>query len=314
MKIIDKTPLQSEKGEISLIQRIQGTLTYGFSWFADLEAQKGVISQMDRTLEKGFTLIRNFTLPGSEIIEPIILIGPPGVYVIYVTSLKGFYEAKGDQWNTVSNGRSLPAPINLMSRVSRLARALQVYLERQGISLPGPVEPVIIAASPALHIDSLRPAVRMVLSDAVKQFAASLLQARPALRTELVYDLADRIITPRPKAAGPQVDAFSLAPAPQAPAPADAQPPSRAQAIFQASDEAKPFSASDLSFSFDENAAQSGMQVPQNLRETSPSQQLPRGSAKRGLSTPQLALIGAMILVECCVLAGFGYFIFFASR
>jgi hypothetical protein len=310
MKIIDKTPLQSEKGEISLMQRLQGTLTYGFSWYAELEAQKGVIAQLDRTLEKGFTLIRNFTLPGSEIVEPIILIGPSGVYVIYVTSLKGFYEAKGDQWNTVSNGRSLPAPINLMGRVSRLARALQVYLERQGISLPGPVEPVIIAASPALHIDSLRPAVRVVLSDAVKQFGASLLQARPALRTELVYDLADRIITPRPKAAAPQLEPLGPPPTPQA----EAQPASRAQAIFQASGEAKPFNASDLSFSFDENAAQSGMQVPQNLRETSPSQQLPRGSAKRSLSTPQLAFLGAMILAECCVVAGFVYFFFFASR
>lgn len=305
MKIIDKTPLQNEKGEVSLLQRIQGTLTYGFQWYSELEAQKSVIAQLDRTLEKGFTLIRNFMLPGSEIIEPIILIGPPGVYVIYVTTLKGFYEAKGDQWYTVSNGRSIPASINLMGRASRLARALQVYLERQGVSLPGPVEPVIIAASPAMHIDSLRPAVRVVMSDGVKQFAASLLQARPVLRTELVYDLADRIITPRPKAASPQPEAIN----PQA----EAQPASRAQAIFHASEEAKPFSASDLSFSFDENAAQSGMVVPQNLRETSPSQQLPH-PARRGLSAPQFAFIGVMLLVECCVLAGFGYLILFGSR
>ncbi len=313
MKIIDKTPLQDEKGGISLLQRLQGTLTYGFSWYAELEAQKGVIAQLDRTLEKGFTLIRNFTLPGSEIIEPIILIGPSGVYVIHVTSLQGLYEAKGDQWNTVSNGRSIPAPINLMGRVSRLARALQVYLERQGISLPGPVEPVIIAASPAMNIDSLRPAVRVVLSDAVKQFGASLLQARPVLRTELVYDLADRILTPRPKGGSPQPEPINPPPGPQAEAH-PAQSASRAQAIFHASGEAKPFSASDLSFSFDENAAGSGNAVPQNLRETSPSQQLPRGSARRGLTTSQLAFLGVMLLVECCVIAGFGYFIFFANR
>src|SRR5574341_138047 len=300
MKIIDKTPLQNEKGEVSLLQRIQGTLTYGFQWYSELEAQKSVIAQIDRTLEKGFTLIRNFMLPGSEIIEPIILIGPPGVYVIYVTSLKGFYEAKGDQWYTVSNGRSIPASINLMGRASRLARALQIYIERQGVSLPGPVEPVIVAASPAMHIDSLRPAVRVVMSDGVKQFAASLLQARPVLRTELVYDLADRIITPRPRAASPQPEVIN----PQGASQAEAQPASRAQAIFRASDEAKPFSASDLSFSFDENAAQSGIVVPENLRETSPSQQLPR-PARRGLSTPQFAFLGVMLLVECCVLAGF---------
>ncbi len=89
MKIIDKTPFQTEKGEISLLNRLQGTLQHGFSWYPELEAQKIVIDQLNRVLEKGVVLIRNLTLPGSEIIEPIILIGQSGVYVIYVTHLRG---------------------------------------------------------------------------------------------------------------------------------------------------------------------------------------------------------------------------------
>src|SRR5215831_12709229 len=125
MKIIDKTPFQTEKGQISFLDRMQGTLKYGFSWFPELEAQKNIIAQLDRAFEKGFVLIRNLTLPGSEIVEPIILIGPGGVYVIYVTHLRGFFEAKGDQWNSISNGRARPAPINLMSRVARLGKVLE---------------------------------------------------------------------------------------------------------------------------------------------------------------------------------------------
>jgi hypothetical protein len=311
MKVIDKTPLQNEKGEIGPLERLQGTLKYGFSWYPELEAQKIIIAQLDRALEKGFTLIRNLTLPGSEIVEPIILIGPPGVYVLYITHLSGFYEAKGDQWNTVNNGRSSPASINLMSRAARLARALQVYLDRQGISLSGPVEPVLIASSPAMHIDSMRPAVRVVMSDAIKQFAGSLLQARPLLRSELVYDLADRIITPRPKASHPQ----GAVAAP----PAEGQSPSRAQAIFRASEEAQPFSASDLNFAFDESAAPSEQGVQQSLRETSPAQPLPSSSRPApnrvlGMTVPQLAFLAGILVCWLCGLAGFGYLIFFGNR
>ncbi len=311
MKIIDKTPFQNEKGEITLMQRLQGTLQHGLSWYTELEAQKAVIAQLDLVLEKGFTLIRNLTLANSQIVEPLILIGPPGVFVIMVTPLTGFYEAKGDQWNVVTGGRAAPAPVNLMYRVGRLARALQVYINRQGVIMPTLVEPILVASSPAMHIDSLRPTVRVVMSDAIRQFAASLLQSRAVLRAEQVYDLADRIITPR-KEAAPQPEAEPETPAAAEGAAAPAQTPARARAIFHAAEELKPFDPADLSFAFDENAA---AEVPANLRETSPSQRLPRVSgSRRGFSPRQWILLGGMTLVECLVLAGFGYLIISSSR
>jgi len=212
MKIIDKTPFQNAQGTVDISGRIQGTLKYGFDWFGELEAQKTVIAQMERLLEKGFVLIRNFTLPEIDVVIPIILIGPGGVYVIHVTNAKGQFEAKGDQWNTLSNGRGLPARNNLLIRTAKYARALQIYLTRQRIQTPAPIEPILIAANPGAHIDSLRPVARVVMSDAIKQFAASLAQARPLWRADNVHDVADRIISPRP------------------PEAADAQPPVQAAA------------------------------------------------------------------------------------
>src|SRR5690348_10911748 len=131
MKIIDKTPLLDDKGQLSFINRIQGMLKYGMSWPAELDAQQKIIAQLDRVLEKGFVLIRNFTLPNSEIVIPMIVLGPGGVTVIHVTTVKGFFEAKGDQWNNMVNGAAQPASINLLNRVFRLARAVQIYMERQ---------------------------------------------------------------------------------------------------------------------------------------------------------------------------------------
>ncbi len=313
MKIIDKTPNQNEKGNITFLQRVQGTLEHGFEWYAELEAQKTVVDQLNLVLEKGYTLIRNFTLVNSQIVEPLILIGPPGISVILVTPLAGFYEAKGDQWNVVSGGRAAPARVNLLYRVARLARALQVYLNRQGAILPGIVEPVLIASNPAMHIDSIRPIARVVMSDAIRQFGASLLQARPILRPEQIYDFAERIITPRPKESAPQGQGEAQ---PETPPTADINPPTgqtpaRARAIFHAAEDLKPFDPADLSFAFDENAE---AEVPANLRETSPSQQLPRPTSKGGLRPAQAILLVGMALVECCVLAGFGYFIFTSSR
>lgn len=309
MKVIDKTPLQNEKGEFGLLQRIQGILEHGSAWQAELEAQKIVIAQLDRVLEKGFTLIRNLTLENSQIIEPLILLGPPGVFVIYVTPLSGFFEAKGDEWNTVEGIRRIPARVNLLKRVGRLARALQVYLNRQGMYLPGMVEPVLIASNSAIHIESLRPMVRVVMSDAVKQFAASLLQGRAVLKSELVRDLVDRITNPRPPGVAVRPEPVSQPIA--APSPGETGPaPSRARAIFHAAEEAKPFEPADLSFAFDENA-EAG--VPANLRETSPSQLLGPAPSRRGMSGPQWMLLAVMLLVECGVLATLVY-LFVSSR
>lgn len=299
MKIIDKTPLQDADGNISFPARVQGTLKYGFNWYAELEAQKVVIAQLDRSLEKGFVLIRNFTLPNIEVVIPLILIGPGGISVIYATPVKGFFEAKGDQWSTVTNGRPQPAASNLLDVVTKRARALQRYLQEQKINLPNPVEPVLITTNPGAHIDSMRPAVRVVMSDGIKQFANTVLQAAPIWRSEMIYDLADRVIDPRPQHDEPKTP------------PSEGQPAARAKAIFNASESAKPFDNSELGFAFEEDdAAQESQRTPQSIQEPNPSRQLPRPNAQSkkilGMSTRQIALLAAMLVVQCCILIGFG--------
>ncbi len=319
MKIIDKTPFQNEQGQIELMGRVQGTLKYGGNWYPELEAQKTVIEQLGLVLEKGFVLLRNFNLPGSEIIVPILLIGVNGLTVIYVTHLKGRYEAKGDEWNRLDQGRSLPDRANLVNRVVRLARATQVYLERQGITVPGSVTPVLMAAYPGLQIETMRPVARVVMSDAIKQFAGSLLQGRPALRPEQVYDLADRITNPIDLRGVEPVPAAAPTPTP-APAPTANQPAgSRARAIFDAAQSAPAFDPSDLSFALeDENAGPAG-DLRSGLMETSPSQPLRAPAAARGrrvlgMKPFQLGCLGLMALVECLVLAGAGIYFFYFLR
>jgi hypothetical protein len=303
MKIIDKTPLHDEKGQLSVVGRIQGTLKYGLSWASELEAQQTVIAQLTRVLDKGYVLIRNFTLPGSEVIIPMILIGPSGVTVIYVTVVKGFFEAKGDQWNTVANGVSQPAAINYLNRVSLYAKAVQKYMERHRIELASPVEAVLIAANPGAHIESMRPIARVVQSDAVKQFATAVLQARPVWRLDYAYLLADQIIDPTPPEQRQPVK----------PPQPEQTPGSRAQAIFNASNEAG--GADDLGFSFEDEISE-GQSAGTSAAAQSGGYQSPRPATSQkkktmGMTTQQMVLLGVMLLFECCILAGFGGYFFF---
>src|SRR5512133_409578 len=189
MKIIDKTPLLDEKGELGLLQRLQGMLQFGLRWPVELQTQKTIITYFDRQLEKGYTLIRNYTLGKSGIMIPIILLGPTGIYVIQIANLRGRYEVKGDSWNVESGEGYQPAPINLIQQTLRMARALRVFIERQGTKVPLDIEPVLIAGDPGLHIESVRPAIKVLMIDGIKSFVTNLATGQPVLSSESVYEL-----------------------------------------------------------------------------------------------------------------------------
>jgi hypothetical protein len=309
MKLIDQTPLQNEQGEIGIIQRLQGTLKYGLEWYPELEAQKVVIAHLTRVLGKGYTAIRNQALGASGIIVPLSLVGPSGIYAIHVTNLHGTYQAKGDSWGQVFGINFQPARVNLLTRTRLLARALQAFIERQGVKLPKPVEPVILAANPGFQIESMQPIVRVVMVDALERWGASLETAAPVFTLETAHELADRIVNPRPvkKEEKPEAALTSAKSEEQ-------QELSRAGAIFHAADEAKPFDPTGLGFAFEEGE---GPEVPPELVESSPAIPLPsKGDEKKrvlGMTMPQLALLGGMILVEICVLIGFAIVIFLNS-
>lgn len=313
MKLIDHTPFQNYKGEIALLDRLKGTLKYGPSWYPELQAQKTVVQLLDRVLARGFILLRNCTLPGSEITIPLILIGPPGIIVAYVTHLRGTYLAKGDSWRVMRGNTFQPAAVNLLTRVEGFARALKVFLERQGAKRALSVEAVLLAADPGLYVDSQRSTVRIVMSDALERWATGLLQSPPLLSPEHVEQVAERIANPRPSRR-------SAAPASQAPAQAEEASPqeslgsdaqlSRAQAIFQAAEKAEAFDPAELGFAFEEGkefAFEEGkeLEIPRAITETGPAVSLPqRGAGKRylGMTVQQLVLLGGLALVEICLL------------
>jgi nuclease-like protein len=323
IKIVDKTPLVDEKGNLAFMQRIQGMLEYGFNWPRELEAQRAIVRFFDNNLEKNFTLIRNMPLGQSGIVVPMILLGPPGIYVLEVTHLRGRYQASGDSWNVESGNGYAPAPVNLIKRTVRMADALHAFIERQGVRIPVTIDPVIIAGDPGLHIESARPAIKVMMIDGIKAFVNGLANASPVLSTIQVNDFVDRILNPRPKMeAPPPVSEPEPESQPRAAwedmyswneEPEQQQQPesSRAQASFDASKDAQSFNPNDYGFAMEEGAQ--AEDIPPVAREASPAQPVRQAQAKSqkilGMTPFQLAVIAVLAVMLLCILAAFVYVI-----
>lgn len=319
MKIIDKTPFVNESGELSIQQRVQGMLKFGFNWPTELVAQKAIVTFFDRQLEKGYTLIRNITLGASGITVPMILLGPAGIYVIHVTYLRGRYEARGNTWNEESGTSFQPASVNLIQQTARMATAVKAWIERQGVKLPVPIEPVLIAANPGLHVESVKPAVRVLMIDGIKSFVTGLSTAGRVLSAEAVHEFTERIINPRPVrkgTAGVPPAMASAAWEEEKTQPPPGQQGSRARAIFDASEEAKPFNPADFDFAMvDEDVNMDALASSQADTGTAEASRSPAQGRKRvfGMTPGQLGIVAALGVVFLLLLVVFAYLVLTSS-
>jgi len=264
MKIADKTPFRSENGQVDFFGRVQGTLKYGLNWYARLSAQDTVIAVMDKILGSNFILLRNITLPDTEIDLPLVLIGPSGVFLINVIHERGVYRARDDEWGTIVGGKFVSASINHIQRTVKLGRVLQIYLDRAGYKGNLVVDSILVAAEPGMHIESVRPAVRIVMSDALERFAISLNQLRVTLNAIRIGEIAQAIVMGPRKSSEPDALETASVPAVIPTTSTNAEMPFTPQA-----DSSAPFSADDLGFSFDEKPAAArppAQTQPANLR------------------------------------------------
>jgi hypothetical protein len=307
MKLIDRTPYLSKNGEISFINQILATLKYGSAWYPEIKAQQIVVDILNRNLSKGYTLLRNITLPGSNVNIPLILVGPADVQVIVVTHIKGTYQAKDDTWGEFEGEKIRTPRSNLLVLTSRMARAVQYYLTKQGLKLSS-VDGVLIASDPGMHIESVRPIIRVVMSDAIEHFVASINQASSTISASTAQTIITLLTEPQ-----------SI----QSSAPAKAQPPIYGEQKAQPGEssapapelsEVLPWSGENLGFEFKEDSTQdlekpfsSG---PESHIESSPSQQLRQPDSKPFLfDKKQWILLAAFGVVEIIILLVFFWLI-----
>lgn len=192
MQLIDKSPLVSADGSLSFFNRLQGSLKFGSSWPKDMQAQSDLIAQLQQSLGQNYVVLRNLTLGNTGVPIPIILIGPPGVFVIYVSSLRGVYRAKEDSWMAMEGNRFKPAQPNLVARTRLMGRAVKNFLDKEGIA-PPEVESILLFTNPNQHVDAIHPNVRIVLSDAIDRFILSVQQGLTLLNARRIQNIVDAL-------------------------------------------------------------------------------------------------------------------------
>lgn len=213
MKIIDRAGQGKEEQKSRIVGLIQSRL--GPRATKDEQAEETVITALQRFLDNRYVLLRHISLAGLEVPVPLILAGPPGVRVIVASGLKGVYRAREEAWEVLADSSQnfkLAKP-NLLNVTALYARVVSAYLANQGLSLPE-VEPVLLFADPGIHIDSTRPAVRIVLADAIDRFTAGLTQGGQFLEIEDVNRVVEALAGPQsdePGGALEQRDRFSMA-------------------------------------------------------------------------------------------------------
>ncbi len=286
MKIIDQTPFfNNETGEIRFLDRGKAMMKYGAGWIKEVEGQKQVITVLGKVLDRNYTLLRNVTPPVLETSFPFILIGPAGVFVMYVTPLTGMFRAKGDQWGTITGNTFKNEKPNLLTRTERMARAIQVFLQRQGYSAITSVDAILLCSDPSVHVDSIRPIIRVVMRDALERFAISIMQARVVLSPESVQDVIERILNP-PKPAPPQPAETLAAAGPETLASAQVEEPYVP------------------AFALPESQAPAWSNEPALLpiAGTQARSQVPR---RKGLNKKQWAFLIVMLVIWCLLITAF---------
>jgi hypothetical protein len=174
MRIIDLSALRDPNGKIPFRVWFRRTLNEGFGWRSELDAQDHVIPIFERVLGNEFSLVREVRIPGLDTPIPIVLAGPPGVYVMYATGLKGSYRARGDAWLVLdASGNMHAAHPNLPTRARLYAEAVRKFLGQNGFHMME-VEPVLLFSRPEAFVENIKSPIRIVMCDGLESYAGSL--------------------------------------------------------------------------------------------------------------------------------------------
>jgi hypothetical protein len=208
------------------VQKIQDFLVstlsqVGISLEGESSAVETVTRQFGRQLDNRFSMLKNVSLPGAAKPVPLILVGPPGVYVINPRGEPGVFRAREDSWVEMDrrSQKYVVGRENLLEKTQDYAHLVENFLREKGFSVTS-VQPLLILSNPGAHIESSRPIVRILLIDALDRYVADLAQNQQVISIEENMALVESLSAPPPP---PPVEAPVRAPAPKKSPPLSGQ-------------------------------------------------------------------------------------------
>jgi hypothetical protein len=192
MKVIENSKLKRKESVSSPMNDVISSIKSGLKITEDVPAEDAVIASLARMLDNRYVILKDVILPGLKVPIPLLLIGPSGVCVLTASSMRGVYRAQGENWERMDERRRdfRPAQPNMLLRAQLLARAFEKFFTERGYELPE-VESVLIFTDPGVHIESVRPVVRIILIDGIERFTTGLVQGYPVLEKDDVQKIVD---------------------------------------------------------------------------------------------------------------------------
>lgn len=214
MKVIDCTALRDNHSQAVSLDNILGSLKIGRSSSQDRDAQNILISAFQRALNNKYTMLQNVSLAGLDMPVPLLLVGPAGIWVLNPSGVRGVYRAKGESWEKIDDRKQTyeSASENLLTHTEIISKAVEDVMAAHGKE-KSHVEPVLVFTNPGVHIETVRPVVRVVLVDALHRFISGILQSRMVYDQEQVQELVDlftELQTDMGKKGTGEIDDFTL--------------------------------------------------------------------------------------------------------
>lgn len=191
MKVID---VAAKKGG----SKLQGVTERALGKFevstarAEAQAEERLVSILDKMLDRNYILLRHVPAAESQPALPLVLVGPPGVWVITVSAARGLFRASEMQWEETDEkaGGFRPAKTNLLALAATRSQIAASILTNKGLESPV-IETVVIFAHPGAHVETTRPAVRLVMVDAIERYIAGVIQSNAVLDPGHIQAIAD---------------------------------------------------------------------------------------------------------------------------
>ncbi|OGO33596.1 MAG: hypothetical protein A2Z16_08845 [Chloroflexi bacterium RBG_16_54_18] len=152
-------------------------------------------SNLEKFLDDHHVLLRNIKLLKPHLLIPAILVGPAGLLLFYPTDTEGVFRAHGEMWEQLKKrGQTyVQARPNLLVLVQGMADAVAGHLVEQQVDCRK-IEPILFLANPGIHIDTNRPAVKMILPDTLDRFIGGLLKAEVVLDRDTIRKIINALL------------------------------------------------------------------------------------------------------------------------
>lgn len=197
MRIIDLSKYQAEPGISGSLKTLQGSIIYGYGWSQSRKNQEELIEILGSVLGNECVLLRDVNIPKVSRPIPLVLVTPALLLVINPKSVQGFFRAEGKHWEEMGrNNEYRPTSNNLIRETWLYHKTIEGYFKQHNFSAPMD-RGVMIFVSPETVVESIRPRVRIIQADGIKNFARELSITKPVFSDRDFREAVKLLTNPR---------------------------------------------------------------------------------------------------------------------